>query len=136
MRPFSKITLQQRNGYREVFIYYSRHGVKFRESTTVKIVDREVFNLEGTVTENSNLEIIRKTHRQVEDIVLGSIRENREKPPVQWLRLEFDKVKLRNLSFPESPADVPPAERIEGTSASDEAEFKSDDAHDDLFFHW
>jgi hypothetical protein len=51
MKPFSKITLQQRNGYREVFVYYSRHGVKFRESTTVKIVDHDIFDLEGTLTE-------------------------------------------------------------------------------------
>lgn len=68
MRPFSKITLQQRKGYREVFIYYSRNGVKFRESATVKILDQDVLDLEGTLTENSHLEIIRKTRRQVEDL--------------------------------------------------------------------
>ena len=137
MRAFSKIILQQRKGYREVFIYYSRHGAKFRESTTVKILDQDVFDLEGALTENSNLEIIRKTHLQVEDVILRYMRDYNEKPPVQWLRIEFDKVKIRNHLFPEVQAYVPTVESDEvKTSVRDETECKSEDAHHDLFVHW
>ncbi|MEX2233635.1 MAG: hypothetical protein WD824_15835 [Cyclobacteriaceae bacterium] len=45
------------------------NGVTFGESTTVKIPDQDVFDLEGALTEDSNLAIIRKLHRQVEDVI-------------------------------------------------------------------
>ena len=137
MKPFSRITLQQRKGYREVFIYYSRHGVKFRESTAVKILDQDIFDLEGVLTENSNLAIIRKTHRQVEDVILRYIRQYNEKPPVQWLRIEFHKVKVRNLLFPELEENVRTVEGEEADiSVKDEKQCKPEDAGQDLFVHW
>lgn len=137
MRPFSKITLQQRNGYREVFIYYSRHGVKFRESTRVKIFNQDIVDFEGVLNENSNVEIIRKTHRQVEDIVLSYIREYNEKPPAQWLRIEFDKIKIRNLLLYDSESKAPASEILEvETFENEESDLKSESKDDDLFFHW
>ena len=137
MQPFSKITLQRRKGYREVFIYYSRHGAKFRESTRVKIPDRDIIDFEGTLTENTNFETIRKTHRQAEDLILAYIREHNEKPSVQWLRIEFDKVKVRNLLFPDAQTDTPvTGQHVTETFACVKTECKPQSIEEDLFFHW
>jgi hypothetical protein len=70
----------------------------------------------------------------VEDLILRYIRDYNEKPPVQWLRIEFDKIKLRNLLFPELQINLPAVEVESFTS--DKTEIKSEDAHDDLFSHW
>src|SRR6478736_10197158 len=134
MKSFSKITLQKRKGYREVFIYYSRHGLKFRESTNVKIFDQNIFDFERTLTENSNLEIIRKTHRQVEEVILRYLYENNEKPAVQWLRIEFDKVKIRNHLFPELQENA--AAVASENFLKDKEEVKPKGAHNDLFIYW
>jgi hypothetical protein len=62
----------------------------------------------------------------VEDVILRYIHDYNEKPPVQWLRIEFDKVKIKNLLFPELQANVPEVE-VE-TSHNDKTEIKFEDA--------
>ena len=99
MESFSKVVVQQRKGYREVFIYYSRYGAKFRESTKVKIFDKDVVDFEGTLNEESNRDSIQRIHKQVEDLILHYIHQHSEKPLVQWLRIEFDKAKIRDLVY-------------------------------------
>ena len=40
----------------------------------------------------------------MEDVILRYMRDYNEKPPVQWLIIEFNKVKIRNHLFPELQA--------------------------------
>jgi hypothetical protein len=131
MNSFSKIKLQQRNGYKEVFIYYSRHGAKFRESTKVKIFDHSIVDIQGTLNEQSNSESIRQMHKMVEDLIIGYVRKYEDKPPVRWLRIEYDKAKLRNLIFPQQYP----------ITASDQLNINvegvvHESIESNLFFHW
>lgn len=130
MNSFSKIKLQQRNGYKEVFIYYSKHGAKFRESTKVKIFDDSIVDVQGTLNELSNRESIRKMHKMVEDLIIGYVRKYEDKPPVRWLRIEYDKAKLRNSIFPQQYEITPIVQLNVNLEVGQES------IESNLFFHW
>lgn len=131
MNSFSKIKLQQRIGYKEVFIYYSKHGAKFRESTRVKIFDYGVVDIQGTLNDLSNRESIRQMHKMVEDLIIGYVRKYEDKPPVRWLRIEYDKAKLRNLIFPQQ-CSMPPG----GQPEINVELLGQHSIESNLFFHW
>jgi len=101
MESFSKIILQQRKGYREVFIYYSRHGAKFRESTKVKVFDQGIVDLERVLGDPLSRDRIQQLHHRVESLIRYYLIQYEEKPPAQWLRMEFKKLKIKeHLKLP------------------------------------
>ncbi len=136
MQPFSKIILQKRGRYKEVFVYYSRHGAKFRESTKVKIFDSGVVDFEGILTKPENHENILKVHGLVEELILNYVRQYDEKPPVQWLRIQVDKAKTKELTTTKS--DQPPikVEELMETIDCELTEASMGSINDDLFFYW
>jgi hypothetical protein len=132
MESFSKIIFQQRKGYREVFIYYSRLGAKFRESTKVKVIDTGIVDLKGVLSDESNRHLIQQLHKKVEQLIVQYVVENECKPPVQWLRTEFDKVKIRHL--------LPVFEQPDFGSEQTVTQSTTDDTckgvECELFYHW
>lgn len=132
MESFSKIIFQQRKGYREIFIYYSRLGAKFRESTKVKIIDTGIVDLKGVLSDESNRQLIQQLHKKVEQLIAQYVVANECKPPVQWLRTEFDKVKIREHL---SPVEQPSQEIEQNTNPRPMDQCYSD-VESDLFCHW
>ena len=97
MESRSRVAFIQRATFKEVFIYYSKRGVKFRVSTKVRISDD---------VENPNDELlkaqeeIRKTHAQVELLIDRYHNEHGEGPPAKWLKAEFKKAKFSKPLMP------------------------------------
>jgi len=134
MESFSKVILQQRKGYREVFIYYSRHGAKFRESTKVKVFDHGIVDLEGALENPLNRDRIQQLHRRVENLIRYYLAQYEEKPPGQWLRLEFNKLKIKQ-------GITPPAGKFNDTEMSDSTvsgaiHVETNSISEDLFCYW
>jgi hypothetical protein len=74
MKTYSKVLLQKRRGYTEVFIYYSRHGAKFRAPTKIKFPNTEISPekiLEG------HQEKIKQLHSYVEGLIDAYIKKNK-----------------------------------------------------------
>jgi hypothetical protein len=133
MESFSKIIFQQRKGYREVFIYYSRHGAKFRESTKVKVINTRIVDIKGVVLDESNQHLILQVHQKVEQLIEQYVVENECKPPVQWLRTEFNKMKIReHLSPVIEPLDMYTQQTVNPRPIDRSCQ----DVECDLFHHW
>lgn len=133
MESFSKIIFQQRKGYREVFIYYSRLAAKFRESTKVKVIDTGIVDLKGVLNNESNRQLIQQVHQKVELLIVQYVVENECKPPVQWLRTEFDKMKIReHLSTVFEQPDLDPEQTVNPSTTGRTCQ----DVEFDLFYHW
>lgn len=133
MESFSKIIFQQRKGYREVFIYYSRLGAKFRESTKVRVIDTGIVDLKGVLSDESKRQLIQQLHKKVEQLIVQYVVENECKPPVQWLRTEFDKVKIREHLLPVlEQSDLGPEQIVTQRTTGDTCK----GVESELFYHW
>src|SRR5687767_12608407 len=90
----TKLLFKKRDDYVEVCVYYSRRGVKFRESTGVKVLHKHI-------TKNGDISVAHPYYQQdlakigevqdtVEALVAGYIAEHQEKPTVPWLHAAYE----------------------------------------------
>ena len=49
MNTYAQVKFAKRNGYQDVYIYYSRNKLKFRQSTGVKILNKD-FTAKGSIS--------------------------------------------------------------------------------------
>lgn len=134
MESFSKIILEQRKGYKEVFIYYSRYGAKFRESTKVKIFDIGIVDIKGVLNDPSNRDRIQQLQQRIENLIRSHLVQYEEKPLCEWLRLEFNKLKLKEY-VDQSTVISDDAEVME-SMPSQTFESQSGSINDNIFFYW
>jgi len=100
MKSQSRVSVVQRATFKEVFVYYSKRGVKFRVSTKVRI-SNDVANLSEELLNAQ--EEIRKTHVQVELLIERYYNEHGEGPPAKWLKAEYKKAKFSNRLIHTTP---------------------------------
>jgi len=140
MKSQSRVVLVQRTTCKEVIIYYSKNGLKFRVSTKVKIPN-SVENFEAAL--NRNQKKIQKFHAQVESLIEGYQKRYLERPSVQWLKAELKKVKSgkQNISMPQSQPAFPASmdsiehEEIELFS-SEEILSKGQNIQQNILLYW
>lgn len=134
MESFSKIILQQRKGYREVFIYYSRYGAKFRESTKVKIFDLGIVDVEGVLNDSLNRHRIQQLHQCIENLIRQHFIQYDEQPLCQWLRIEFNKLRIKE--YLGQPAFTSEEIEMSESTSSQILESQAGSIEDDIFFYW
>jgi hypothetical protein len=92
---YTQIQFVRRKDYNDVIVYYSKNGEKFRPSTGVKVLTKNITAKGAISTSHPNYESDMKKIREVQDRIedlVGSYKEKYgEKPSVEWLEKQFEK---------------------------------------------
>lgn len=137
MKSQSKVVLVQRATCKEVLIYYSKNGLKFRVSTKVKIPN-STGNFEEAL--NKNQEKIKKLHLQVELLIDSYWKQYHEHPSTTWLKAEFEKSKLKKQTITDAPISHMLLDDIENEGlelvSSEEILSKGASIQENILFYW
>jgi hypothetical protein len=92
---FTQIQFVKRKDYNDVIVYYSKNGEKFRPSTGVKVLTKNI-TAKGAISTchpnyESDMKKIREVQDRVEDLVTSFKEKYGEKPSVEWLEKQFEK---------------------------------------------
>jgi hypothetical protein len=95
MNAYTQIQFVKRKDYNDVIVYYSKNGEKFRPTTGVKVLTKNITAKGAISTSHPNYESDMKKIREIQDRVedlVGSYKEKYgEKPSVEWLEKQFEK---------------------------------------------
>lgn len=95
MNSFTQVVFVSRKDHKDIYISYSKNGVKFRRPTGVKILNKHVTS-KGLISTthpayDQDLRKIKEFQDRIEDIVLSYKDAHGEKPSVEWLEKQFSK---------------------------------------------
>lgn len=95
MYLYTQIQFVKRKDHNDVIVYYSKNGEKFRRSTGVRVLSKNITS-KGAISTNhpsheEDLKKIKSLQDRVEDIVISYKDKYGEKPSVEWLEKQFDK---------------------------------------------
>lgn len=95
MKLFTQIQFIRRKDHNDVIIYYSRNGQRFRRSTGVRVLDKNITSKGAISTTHPNyeedLKAIKALQNRIEDLIISYNDKYGEKPPVEWLEKQFAK---------------------------------------------
>jgi hypothetical protein len=95
MKLFTQIQFIRRKDHNDVIIYYSRNGQRFRRSTGVRVLDKNITSKGAISTTHPNyeedLKAIKALQNRIEDLIISYNDKYGEKPPVEWLEKQFSK---------------------------------------------
>ncbi len=94
MYLYTQIQFVKRKDHSDVIVYYSKNGAKFRRSTGVRVLPKNITS-KGAISTNHHHEEdskkIKSLQDRVEDLVISYKDKYGEKPSVDWLEKQFDK---------------------------------------------
>lgn len=101
MAQYAKIKFLKRQSYLEAVIYYSRHGVKLRESTLVQVRYEHMLPSEKISSQYpsyvNDVSIIQQALVLVDNLIVGFVQEYRQRPSVAWLKAAVDHSRLSEI---------------------------------------
>jgi hypothetical protein len=95
MNPNTQIQFIKRKNFKDVIVYYSKNGEKFRRITGVRVLNKNITVKGAISTSHPNYEVDMKIIRDVQDRVENLVASYKDKyatkPPVEWLEKQFEK---------------------------------------------
>jgi Phage integrase SAM-like domain len=95
MYLFTQVQFVKRKDHQNVIIYYSKNGEKFRRSTGVRVLSKNITSKGAISSSHPNYEEdmkkIKELQNRIEDIVISYKEKYGEKPSIEWLEKQFDK---------------------------------------------
>ena len=94
MYIYTQVQFVKRKDHSDVIIYYSKNGEKFRRSTGVRVLPKNITSKGAISLSHPNHEEdskkIKSLQDRIEDIVISYKDKYGEKPSVEWLEKQFD----------------------------------------------
>lgn len=95
MNLYTQVQFVKRKGYNDVIVYYSKNGERFRPTTGVRVIAKNI-TAKGAISTThpdyeSDMKKIKDVQDRVENLVHSYKEKYGEKPPVDWLERQFEK---------------------------------------------
>jgi hypothetical protein len=95
MNQFTQVVFVSRKDHKDIYVSYSKNGVKFRRPTGVKVLNKHVTS-KGSISlshpnYDEDLRKIREFQDRLEGIIISYREAHGEKPSIEWLEKQFNK---------------------------------------------